>query len=99
MHNAVGVTAVCWETRNRRRHDQARTRCRDFGLRQLTGTLWIGTLKPRERADLVAWFQRTFTKTTDKFHCFPLCQHCYARAMLGKLDKGSMSYPPYEIIG
>lgn len=98
MNNAPGVTAVCWQTRNVSRHRQATEFCKNYGLRPLTGNLWIGMLKPVEQNSLVQWFEKSFTKKTEKFHCFPLCKNCYESAILGKIEKTNVSYPQFEII-
>jgi len=77
MNNFSTITLVTWETRNWRHNDKALLWCKNYGLKPITRTVYIGKLYIKERALLQKKFQLVFNKKTEKFALMGLCQSCF----------------------
>lgn len=97
MRSPLAVAAVCFQTRHRQHQKAAMERCKNYGLKRLTATFWIGRLNATERVELNEKFQHAFTGKTERFFFFPICKSCYATALLEGFEKGAVDNPPFII--
>ncbi len=77
MNNFPSVTVVFWDTRSWRHADRAAIWCRDYGLRQVSRSVFAGELYQKEKAQLKAKFESLFTLKTEKFFFMGLCKSCF----------------------
>ncbi len=82
MNNFPIITLVTWETRNWRHNDKALVWCKNYGLKPITRTVYVGKLYGKERMLLQKKFQLVFNKKTEKFAFIGLCQSCFAAARI-----------------
>ena len=82
MNNFSTVTLVTWQTCNWRHQNKALVWCKNYGLKSITRTLYIGKLYSKERTLLYNEFKTVFNKKTDKFSLIGLCQSCFDSAQI-----------------
>ena len=87
MNNFTAPVIVGWQTRNIRRHEKAIIWCRDYGLKLILPTVYIGNLYSKEEKVLVNKFKKEFTRKTEKILLVKLCQSCYASIDIEEIVK------------
>ena len=97
MNNFDTTTIIGWETRNWRHNKKAVILCKDYGLKPILKSLYIGNLRSKERKIIFPLLGKIFMKKTEKIFTATLCQSCsflLNSAIRGKIVKE----PNFEIV-
>lgn len=97
MNNLSQTTLIGWETRSVKKHNQAISNCKDYGLKPVLKNLYIGKLYSKEKKSLFSKLKRVLNKKTDKIFSGVFCESCF-----GGLDSNIKEcvsiLPPFKII-
>lgn len=93
------ATLIVWESRNDKCKRQAVELCRNYGLRLLTTSAYIGSLYTKERNALHASLLKLFARQTDKLHFLPLCKSCFELSTVSPNVRKEITDPQtFEIV-
>ena len=97
MNNLSSSTLIGWETRSAKRHSKAVNNCKDYGLRPLFKTLYIGKLNTREKRSIQLKIKKVLYKKTDKIFCGVFCESCFC-GLDSTAQECVFTPPPFKII-
>jgi len=97
MNNLSYSTLIGWDTRSVKRHNKVISDCKDYGLKPILKTLYVGKLSTKEKKSIHLKMKKNLNKKTDKIFCGSFCESC-----LNELDstvKEQLSeLPSFKII-
>ena len=77
MNYSSFVTLIGWETRSMKRHNKAVSYCKDYGLKPVFKSLYIGKLYAKEKKSINLKLKKVLNKKTDKIFCGTFCESCF----------------------
>ncbi len=93
------MTLLAWETRNEKRHKKALTLCKNYNLKLVQKTLYLGNLYTKERNQLYGKCTKLFNKKTDKIILVTVCQPCFEDALIDDTIKcNAKMFKDYEFV-
>lgn len=89
MNYSSSATLIGWETRSVKRYNKAVDYCKDYGLKPVLKSLYIGKLYAKERKSILLKLRKVLNKKTDKIFLGTFCESCF-----GGLDSSIKEHVP-----